>query len=177
MYKERSDLRKLREAKGLTQQQVADCLGVTKATISKYEKGQRRVNHIEELSKLYNVEPIYILTGKTSSEWRVIEDDIATEVKDYFREEIQQSISSFLLNHPLFVQALRSVNIYIREENGNLFFDWEDRTVEVEFYELESLYDRAIGDFLYQIQKDFAIPIYDDYEAKHKYVENDSEDF
>ena len=68
------------------------------------------------------------------------------------------------MKHPLFVQALNSVGIYIREENRELFFDWEDMTIEIELSELESLYDKTLQRFLYSIQQDFAIPIYDNYE-------------
>lgn len=65
-------LKDLRIKRGYTQQEVADFLGVTKATISKYEKGQRQINHeyIEKLAELYGVEPIYILTGITGEEWQ-----------------------------------------------------------------------------------------------------------
>jgi len=69
--KKREHLKKLRLELGYTQQQVADFLGVTKATISKYENGQRKLNtdHVEKLGLLYNVEPLYILCGITSAEW------------------------------------------------------------------------------------------------------------
>lgn len=67
--KEKSYLRDLRIKNGYTQQEVADKIGVTKATISKYEKGLRRVQHIEELALLYHVDPSYILTGETDAEW------------------------------------------------------------------------------------------------------------
>ena len=63
-------LRELRLKHGLTQQEVASKIGVTKATISKYEKGLRGINHIKELSELFNVEPSYILMGITADEWR-----------------------------------------------------------------------------------------------------------
>ena len=65
-------LKELRLKAGLTQQEVADILGISKSTISKYEKGLRGINsnHFEKLSELYNVEPIYILTGKTTEEWQ-----------------------------------------------------------------------------------------------------------
>lgn len=58
-------LRELRIKKKLTQQQVADFLGITKATISKYEHGERKLNdkYIEKLAQLYNVEPSYIVFG------------------------------------------------------------------------------------------------------------------
>lgn len=60
-------LKQLRTSHNYTQQEIADILGVTKATISKYETGQRRLNadYIERLSNLYGVEPYYILFGQT----------------------------------------------------------------------------------------------------------------
>ena len=63
-------LKELRLHAGYTQQEVADALGVTKSTISKYEKGLRGLNpdHIEILSQLYGIEPLYLITGKTLSE-------------------------------------------------------------------------------------------------------------
>lgn len=77
-------LRDLRIKHGLTQQDVADRIGVTKATISKYEKGLRRINHIKELSELFCVEPGYILMGITSEDWQkasraAIEQSISEE--------------------------------------------------------------------------------------------------
>lgn len=70
--KENDHLKQLRLKFGYTQEQVADELGVTKATISKYEKGQRHIKteYVEKLAKLYSVEPVYILTGRTSEAWR-----------------------------------------------------------------------------------------------------------
>ena len=61
----REHLKKLRVQRGLTQQDVADELGVTKSTISKYEKGLRSINqiHIARLSQLYGVTKSYILWG------------------------------------------------------------------------------------------------------------------
>ena len=63
-------LKELRLKNGMTQQEVADKLGVTKATISKYEKGLRSINHIQELSELFGVDPAYILLGITADEWQ-----------------------------------------------------------------------------------------------------------
>ena len=70
MEVQRTYLKELRIKAGLTQQEVADKIGVTKATISKYEKGQRGPNHIEKLAELYGVDPMYILTGKSALEWQ-----------------------------------------------------------------------------------------------------------
>lgn len=71
-------LKKLRKEHGYTQQQVADELGVTKAAISKYENGLRDISriNIEKLSKLFKVDPIYILTGKPNTDWEnIFEED------------------------------------------------------------------------------------------------------
>lgn len=43
-------LQQLRKGRGLTQQQLADKLGVTRATVSNYEVG-RRAPHISELER------------------------------------------------------------------------------------------------------------------------------
>lgn len=79
-------LKQLRLKVGLTQQEVADILGVSKSTISKYEKGLRGINsnHFEKLSELYKVEPVYILTGKTNEEWQ---KQIQLEVSDGMNED------------------------------------------------------------------------------------------
>lgn len=79
-------LKRIRIKCGFTQQEVADRIGVTKATISKYEKGIRRVNHIEELAALYNVDPVYILTGKTSAEWQKAFENNLTDAMEAERE-------------------------------------------------------------------------------------------
>lgn len=52
-----SNLKRIRLTRGLTQQQVADTLGITKATYSGYETGRREpdVFKIKELAKLFGV--------------------------------------------------------------------------------------------------------------------------
>ena len=89
--KENVHLKQLRLKFGYTQEYVAERLGVTKATISKYEKGQRNIKteYIEKLAELYSVEPIYILTGKTSEDWRKeMDENVAAserEEEQYWR--------------------------------------------------------------------------------------------
>lgn len=81
-------LKELRKKRGYTQQQVADELGVTKATISKYENGLRDINrtNIEKLSKLFKVDPIYILTGKSDTDWENIFEEDRQESEKQDRE-------------------------------------------------------------------------------------------
>lgn len=87
-------LKQLRIDCGLTQQEVADRLGVTKSTISKYEKGQRKLkgDAITKLANIYGVEPVYILTGNTDAEWRqMIEENVRDadeEERAYWESEL-----------------------------------------------------------------------------------------
>ena len=78
-------LKQLRIANNYTQQDIADILGVTKAAISKYEKGLRRLkpDYVEKLSKLFNVEPLFLLIGKTT-------EQINQETEDAIAENEQQ---------------------------------------------------------------------------------------
>lgn len=58
-------LRQLREQAVLTQQEVADHLGVTDNTVSHWELGQRypRAANIRKLAHLYDVHPHVILAA------------------------------------------------------------------------------------------------------------------
>ncbi len=53
LMKQETELKELRVKYGYTQQDIADVLGVTKATISKYENGQRRM-HLKTMKDLSN---------------------------------------------------------------------------------------------------------------------------
>jgi len=92
-----SKIRVLRKTRGYTQQQLADMLGVQRATISNYEIG-RRCPHIKELQKLaeilgVNLEYFGISNddlGDLVAKARVIFDDkeIPTEEKAKVYKEI-----------------------------------------------------------------------------------------
>lgn len=57
-------LRELREAKGLSQNEVAKLLGISRTAYVKYETGESRpVRKIKELSQLFNVSTDYILAN------------------------------------------------------------------------------------------------------------------
>jgi len=56
-------LKEFRKERGLTQQEVADALGVFKSTISKWELCQREasLSTIKAICKIYGVEPGYFV--------------------------------------------------------------------------------------------------------------------
>ncbi|WP_159796541.1 helix-turn-helix transcriptional regulator [Streptococcus halichoeri] len=62
-------LKELRLSKKLTMEQLAEDLGKTKSTISKWEKGTRspKIYEIEEIAKYFEVEPTIMMFGKPST--------------------------------------------------------------------------------------------------------------
>lgn len=56
-------IKELRTARGMTQQQLADRLGVSKQAVSNWEKGGHQIarTSIESLSDIFNVEIDYLL--------------------------------------------------------------------------------------------------------------------
>ena len=66
-------LKQLRIGRHLTQQQLADNLGVAKSTISLYESGQRRPSYeqLEAIGDYFNVDTNYLL-GKENVSMRLL---------------------------------------------------------------------------------------------------------
>lgn len=98
-------LRKARIASGLTQQQVADAMGITNSTYCGYETGKRQpdVQKIKQLSKIFGVsgdsllETGYEKAPTKEGERSVSDDDIkfalfggGGEITDAMFEEVRQ---------------------------------------------------------------------------------------
>lgn len=79
-------IKMLRIRSGLTQQQVAESIGTTKSTISKYEHGLRKVNneHLCKMAEIYEVDPLYLFLGKTEKEFQ---DGLEKEIQQHEKEE------------------------------------------------------------------------------------------
>lgn len=72
------NLKKAREAKGLTQQQVADLIGVTRESYARYENGTRNPNlqNLSDLADLLNVTTDYLLGRTDLSDMNISEIDM-----------------------------------------------------------------------------------------------------
>ncbi len=92
----------LRKSKGITQEQLAETLGVTRQTISKWELDQSTpdLNYISQLSDLYGVTTDYLIKGEEPAKnTEASETSEASEAEELYeqivgnsREEVKQII-------------------------------------------------------------------------------------
>ena len=85
-------IRKLREAKGITQEELAKLLNTTKQTVSKYEKDivtNIPSDRLEELSHILDTTPSYLMG------WNQKQIDSATEMIKEKNEQIDKSEGEF----------------------------------------------------------------------------------
>lgn len=85
--------RKIREQSGLTQQQMADKLGVSRSAIGMYENGEREPNFetLELIADTFNVDMNYLLGKKPTTE--VILDR-------YYLDDDARDMAQFMYENP-----------------------------------------------------------------------------
>lgn len=83
----------LRLKSGLTQQQMADKLGLSRSTIGMYENGEREPSFeiLESIADLFNVDMNYLIGKKESTE--IIPDN-------YYLNEEARDMAQFLFENP-----------------------------------------------------------------------------
>ena len=108
----------LRTQSGMTQQEVAEKLNVTKQTISQYERGQRRpdIEGLEAISDLFNVSSDYVL-GKTNLTLQFIDD---VELKLLRGKETSELLDMISMLTPEGIEKIKS---YIMDLNAKYFKD------------------------------------------------------
>lgn len=89
-------IRFLRKKKGLSQEQLAQEIGVTKSTISKYELDARFPKHstLDDFCRVFNVDFYMMLTGKTKSEWT---SDFELDDKAFWENISDVLLSDYLM--------------------------------------------------------------------------------
>lgn len=107
----------LREQNNLTQQQLADKIGITRASLSHYEKNRREPDYktLEKLADFFEVSIDYLLgrtdkpTNKSLPETtEKDEKDIAKRLQN-FKKEIEQSDGLAFSGEPLSEEAKESL--------------------------------------------------------------------
>ncbi len=153
IFKER--ITKLRKERGLKRQQVADDLGITRASLEFYEKGKRKpdIEMTARIAKYYNVSADYLLG---LSEGKIINDDLQaickytglsdTVVNNYFHntKDRQPYNLAYILN-----------SICSDKENNSAFCFLVSHIVELKnaaehYNDLEKIKEKTIDDQLFE---------------------------
>lgn len=74
-------IRSLRHEAGMSQKTLGDLLGVTKATVQKYESGSiinLKQTTINKLCEIFNVSPIFLYGWDDESNLKRIQDELAS---------------------------------------------------------------------------------------------------
>ncbi len=101
MQKFKNNLKKLREQYNYSQEELATKIGTIKATISKYERGDRKINseYLIKLSKLFKVSPEYILGIEENTSKNLTKENIRIENMAFFgNKEISDEDKEDLFN-------------------------------------------------------------------------------
>ena len=99
-------LKLLRNEKNMSQQELADALGISKSSINMYERGERQPNFetLETIADYFNVD-IDFLLGRTNKTTKIIQPTTIAahfEGDDYTEEEMDE-----ILKFAEFVKAKR----------------------------------------------------------------------
>lgn len=91
-----SKLRMLRKSKGITQDVIADLLGISRGNISHYENDSRTppLKHIEKIAKYYNVSTEFLLPSSDVDEVK----DLLIKAEEIFKSDnisLEEKINLF----------------------------------------------------------------------------------
>lgn len=86
-------LRELRTQKHLTQEQVADKLGITRPAYTAYEAGKRQPDYssLRQLADLYGVTTDYLLGQNNTPKWATEKDSL--DLKEVLEGNVQPSFN------------------------------------------------------------------------------------
>lgn len=106
-------LKTLRKEKGLTQEQLAEHMGVARRTVSRWETGSNMpdLDILMELSDFYGVDLREILSGERTSEPMNEElKETVLQVADYTSEERSRLVKRM---HVMFIAGLVGLAVYL----------------------------------------------------------------
>ena len=110
-----------RERNGLTQSELAELLGVSQQTISKYENGSREpdLENLIRMSKIFHVTTDYLLgLSEPTSTYLLHEEE-----SNYFREEISLRLKELMEERNVNPRSLSSI-CNLTSEEMKLFLDY-----------------------------------------------------
>jgi len=127
-------MRELRKEKGISLEKLAEMMGTTKATLSRYENSKRipNIEFVKELAKIFNVSVDYLL-GRTDVRNTFIPDDYTQKYKVTKKDLLQYE--DFIKNAGAFF-----MNDEVAEEDKEKLFKdiselfWKAKEINKEKY-------------------------------------------
>lgn len=113
-------IKRLREEKGITQEQLGEVIGVQKSAIRKYEKGEVeniKRSSIQKMAEYFNVTPCYLMgweetynpNGKLAKEVKLLE-----EIQETYGKEAVELLQYFVeLNELGKQKAIENVSDFV----------------------------------------------------------------
>lgn len=153
-------VKELRLNKNLTMEQLAEELGKTKSTISKWEKGTRspKIYEIEEIAKFFGVEPKKMMFGDNST-------PIAPQV-DLIPSTLQKITStSSQLEHKRQLNVLDYAETQLEQQNTvtDLFsYNYYDQALSAGTGQYLNEVNVETIELPVNIDADFVVPVYGD---------------
>ena len=102
----------------------------------------------EKVAKIANalgIDHTILFFGKTREKMMREMDE---ELESFEAEKRGRLLSAFAIEHPLFINALKSVGVSIRLEGKNMYADFEDESLRISVEDLERLLSYAYDNFI-----------------------------
>lgn len=117
------NIQKLRNSKGMSQQELADAIGIGRSTLANYEQNKREPNYktLEAIAKYFNVSIDYIL-GLTNDKFDYTHKDTLSEIiyKQIYKLTDVQDYHGFTEDNLKFLKLIKEGTFIINEEIMNL---------------------------------------------------------
>lgn len=115
-------LKELRAKHGLTQPELAKALGISKSSVSMYERGEREPDYemLEMIADYFNVDMNYLLGKDNGSTYYLNPEiaEIAQEIADNPGQRVLFDASRKLSKEDI-EKVIQMVNIFVKDNNGN----------------------------------------------------------
>lgn len=131
-------LKTLREVAGLNQSELAKSLGVSRSSISFYEKGERvpDIEFLDKVTEFFGVPTNYMLGYIDNRKEEYINIGIETGLSDEAIEalgRIDAENLNYILCDRTFLPLAKTINLYLQTPNEEIFFDYSDKFLNYEF--------------------------------------------
>ena len=116
-------LKELRKKKGLTLEELAKEIGVTKATISRWESGERglKISQLQKLADYFNVSVGYLL-GNTDMPRDIVKNyNYKQEINSFIKDLEESNYKNLdMINKGIFLECVQAISLLDIDERKSI---------------------------------------------------------